>query len=163
MGRTYSCWMLNCWCITWPVGFKRLSYWETRTIIRINSKEVTSLMLRDSREREMFLCKSLQCSQQIYWPYRKSVLTNNLTLPLTHSNHKPSLPHFLMNFSSSAHVALHRESPSFHTVSNSHQFIRTLSSTVLTLYQTYVVGSKSFRPDQLFKVREIKQFCYFST
>ena len=25
MGRTYSCWMLNCWCITWPVGFKRLT------------------------------------------------------------------------------------------------------------------------------------------
>ena len=25
MGRTYSCWMLNCWCITWPVGFKTLS------------------------------------------------------------------------------------------------------------------------------------------
>ena len=24
MGRTYSCWMLNCWCITWPEGFKRL-------------------------------------------------------------------------------------------------------------------------------------------
>ena len=24
MGRTYSCWMLNCWCITWPVDFKRL-------------------------------------------------------------------------------------------------------------------------------------------
>ena len=29
--------------------------------------------------------------------------------------------------------------------------------------RTYVVGSKSFRPDQLFKVTEIKQFCYFST
>ena len=28
---------------------------------------------------------------------------------------------------------------------------------------TYVVGSKSFRPDQLFKVTEIKQICYFST
>ena len=27
----------------------------------------------------------------------------------------------------------------------------------------YVVGPKSFRPDQLFKVTEIKQFCYFST
>ena len=27
----------------------------------------------------------------------------------------------------------------------------------------YVVGSKSFRPDQLFKVTEIKQICYFST
>ena len=25
MGRTYNCWMLNCWCITWPVGFKRLN------------------------------------------------------------------------------------------------------------------------------------------
>jgi len=23
-GRAYSCWMLNWWCITWPVGFKRL-------------------------------------------------------------------------------------------------------------------------------------------
>ena len=28
---------------------------------------------------------------------------------------------------------------------------------------TYVVGSKSFLPDQLFKVTEIKQLCYFST
>ena len=27
----------------------------------------------------------------------------------------------------------------------------------------YVEGSKSFRPDQLFKVTEIKQICYFST
>ena len=27
----------------------------------------------------------------------------------------------------------------------------------------YVVGSKSFRPDQPFKVTEIKQICYFST
>ena len=25
VGRTYNCWMLNCWCITWPVGFKRLT------------------------------------------------------------------------------------------------------------------------------------------
>ena len=24
VGRTYSCWMLNCWCVKWPVGFKRL-------------------------------------------------------------------------------------------------------------------------------------------
>ena len=27
----------------------------------------------------------------------------------------------------------------------------------------YAVGSKSFRPDQLFKVTEIQQLCYFST
>jgi hypothetical protein len=26
VGRAYSCWMLNCWCITWPVGFKRLRF-----------------------------------------------------------------------------------------------------------------------------------------
>ena len=29
--------------------------------------------------------------------------------------------------------------------------------------KSYVVGSKSFRPDQLFKVTEIKQLCYFSS
>ena len=23
VGRVYNCWMLKCWCITWPVGFKR--------------------------------------------------------------------------------------------------------------------------------------------
>ena len=27
----------------------------------------------------------------------------------------------------------------------------------------YVIGSKSFRPDQVFKVTEMKQLCYFST
>ena len=38
------------------------------------------------------------------------------------------------------------------------------SKTVIPIYQeTYVVGSKSFRPNQLFKVTEIKQLCYFST
>ena len=30
-------------------------------------------------------------------------------------------------------------------------------------YIWYVVGSESFWPDQLFKVTEIKQLCYFST
>ena len=34
---------------------------------------------------------------------------------------------------------------------------------VVHITDTYVVGSKSFRPDQLFKVTEIKQICYFST
>ena len=36
-------------------------------------------------------------------------------------------------------------------------------SSVLWNKLTYVVGSKSFRPDQLLKVTEIKQLCYFST
>ena len=35
-----------------------------------------------------------------------------------------------------------------------------LSNKIKTLN---VVGSKIFRPDQLFKVTEIKQICYFST
>ena len=33
----------------------------------------------------------------------------------------------------------------------------------VTVCSKYVVGSKSFRPDQLFKVTEVKQLCYFST
>ena len=32
-----------------------------------------------------------------------------------------------------------------------------------SIFTQYVVGSKIFRPDQLFKVTEIKQLCYFST
>ena len=34
---------------------------------------------------------------------------------------------------------------------------------VCTILYNYLVGSKSFRPDQLFKATEIKQLCYFST
>ena len=34
MGRTYSCWMLNCWCITWPVGFRRLFACENYVYVR---------------------------------------------------------------------------------------------------------------------------------
>ena len=33
VGRTYNCWMLNCWCITWPVVFKRLNCRMPRRII----------------------------------------------------------------------------------------------------------------------------------
>ena len=45
-------------------------------------------------------------------------------------------------------------------------FVITMNACALPLganVLTYVVGSKSFRPDQLFKVTEIKQICYFST
>ena len=37
---------------------------------------------------------------------------------------------------------------------------RTLADIMTSVY---VVESKSFRADRLFKVTEIKQFCYFST
>ena len=35
VGRTYSCWMLNCWCITWPVGFKRLNCTKSEVLMEI--------------------------------------------------------------------------------------------------------------------------------
>ena len=35
VGREYSCWMLNCWCITWPVGFKRLIH--KGSVVNLNS------------------------------------------------------------------------------------------------------------------------------
>ena len=41
---------------------------------------------------------------------------------------------------------------------------RSLRFTAIAFSGTwYVVGPESFRPDQLFKVTEIKQLCYFST
>ena len=36
-------------------------------------------------------------------------------------------------------------------------------TTLILTEDIHVVGSKSFRADQLFKVTEIKQICYFST
>ena len=46
-----------------------------------------------------------------------------------------------------------------HVVCDTMRFFRTIPN----IRKKYVVGSKSFRPDQLFKVTEIKQLCYFST
>ena len=48
VGRAYSCWMLNCWCITWPVGFKRLTFGDT---------VVTYLHGAESKNRVMVVCK----------------------------------------------------------------------------------------------------------
>ena len=31
LGRTYSCWMLNWWCITWQVGFERFMLRQLRS------------------------------------------------------------------------------------------------------------------------------------
>jgi hypothetical protein len=45
VGRTYSCWMLNCWCITWPVRFKRLIQPHVSTYARSFSVLQTKLNL----------------------------------------------------------------------------------------------------------------------
>jgi len=36
VGRAYSCWMLNCWCITWPVGFRRLNFNQTNLVTSLS-------------------------------------------------------------------------------------------------------------------------------
>ena len=43
VGRPYNCWMLNCWCITWPVGFKRLIWYrmEALNYLQLTSSEST--------------------------------------------------------------------------------------------------------------------------
>ena len=46
-------------------------------------------------------------------------------------------------------------------VCNNYQFADEINNT--SAKRNYVVGSKSFRTDELFKVTEIKQICYFST
>jgi len=39
VGRAYSCWMLNCWCITWPLGFRSL----TKCVDCLNTHKSTLL------------------------------------------------------------------------------------------------------------------------
>ena len=45
---------------------------------------------------------------------------------------------------------------------NYNSYYDTMIFLFIKLIIIYEVGSKSFRPDQLFKVTEIKQLCYFS-
>ena len=53
MGRAYSCWMLNWWCITWPGGFNRLIHsawnfgnWLFSVCIWWKLREICLLCLR---------------------------------------------------------------------------------------------------------------------
>ena len=46
MGRTYSCWMLKCWCITWPVGFRRLTKTTFTEHVRSVASEVKYVVER---------------------------------------------------------------------------------------------------------------------
>ena len=49
VGRAYNCWMLNCWCITWPVSFKWL-----RTSINSENENLHALM--KSRTILLLMC-----------------------------------------------------------------------------------------------------------
>ena len=52
---------------------------------------------------------------------------------------------------------------SCHTWGAHRMHLRSLCNCRHSSFKWYIVGSKCFRPDQLFKVTEIKQLCYFST
>jgi len=56
----------------------------------------------------------------------------------------------------SSRILLHNET------SSSNQILHSLLPTAWISLSTYEGGSKSFRPDHLFKVTQIKQLCYFS-
>jgi hypothetical protein len=71
VGGTYNCWMLNCWCITWPVGFKRLIYhvigrhaeticlpifWTTYTCLSIFTALLTKPLAKDIEYSWMSRC-----------------------------------------------------------------------------------------------------------
>ena len=40
VGRAYNCWMLNCWCITWPVGFKSLRKRQPNPRCSVSTDEI---------------------------------------------------------------------------------------------------------------------------
>ena len=57
MGGMYNCWMLNCWCITWPVGFKRLKLFF---ILNLLGSGMTSAKKSPSTSYKIYSC--LSCS-----------------------------------------------------------------------------------------------------
>jgi hypothetical protein len=103
-GRAYSCWMLNCWCITWPVGVKRLiqkvhSQSNTHRFNRMESSQSVSVLSNDGlRNLVMQKWKSFMhpCSPVSYTPviiiffwkiYRKESMYSMLEDKLQNCSH----------------------------------------------------------------------------
>ena len=62
--RTYSCLMLHCWCITWPVGFKRLNFSNNyhKELLRHDTIiELLFLHFSRSPEKKAFLRNRFLC------------------------------------------------------------------------------------------------------
>ena len=93
MSTAYSCWMLNCWCITWPVGRKRLRHCILRFHMKMNDCKIwflrfvlfcALLLLHtewDGRNSATFTCPNVfvaVCDVTTYNKYKVStcVLTN---------------------------------------------------------------------------------------
>ena len=86
VGRTYNCWTLNCWGITWPVGFKRLNCWcitwpvgFKRLISAPNSTRPTSTISHLSpsiRGQKKYFARPPCCYFTLYkWYYRNERCT----------------------------------------------------------------------------------------
>ena len=102
MGRAYSCWMLNCWCITWPVGFKRLilqeetpkpigqviaSRWYERVKIRRNY--AISLPISRFTELSYYCLKAEQCRSAV----RRALKARRISVPEIYVHRKTARWH----------------------------------------------------------------------
>ena len=74
MGRAYSCWMLNCWCISWPVGFKRLTKHLCDSESSVNYRHI-----------QTFLKFRFVSAKLIVWSYPEAVKSR--PYGLTHTDY----------------------------------------------------------------------------
>ena len=110
VGRTYSCWMSNCWCITWPVGVKRFrlvppaKYWECEELLVIRNYNSSPF------ERRKFkyinnggLCTgggsiAVKADYIKYWGRRNNNAQVNKNFPCTVTDFQ-NLPHIVTVYS----------------------------------------------------------------
>ena len=95
VGRMYSCWMLNCWCITWPVGFKRLTmhvcHSITVDIVTLRNREM-ALIIKWPRHVHTFFYDIMpyDCSVNLFqW----LILNKIRPVSITHENWKTTTCH----------------------------------------------------------------------
>ena len=93
--------------------------------------------------------------------------TNYKTHLLQHTNYNTRITQTLQHthILQYTHITTHKlQHTNYNTHITTYKLQHTYYNTHITTHiTTYVVGPKSFRADQLFKVTEIKQLCCFST
>ena len=88
VGRVYNCWMLNCWCIMWPVGFNGLS--NKRMTINW-SRNVISVARYKSRVNDKTIIQSVEIQPHFCW-----MLTARNSVNFQLKNRVPGLNIFLI-------------------------------------------------------------------
>ena len=101
MGREYCCWMLKSWCITWPVGFKRLNEKQINKI-RAFTGNVCSVItvkfnwflitfrnvLTPSPMQSMNLLEALIDRRQSFFLWRRKVISSYRSANTCHLGYK---------------------------------------------------------------------------